>query len=161
MVPMWSRAWRFASVYAYAIVDIALLILWFAASVAVDVWNGRSTGEDNSNNVERSCTGGSSTRCGVSKAAVGFGFIITLSFCITATFAINAVRTFKRTGQTSHSTTIPLQGTMNADAGYAKEAWRTSAEDIESQSVDHNNGGFNHDEHFESGSEQRDLFAAR
>lgn len=149
MVPMWSRAWRLANVYVYAAIDSTLLILWFAASVAVGVWNGRSTGdgEGTGNNNTRSCTGGSTTRCGISKAADGFGVIITLLFCCTVTLAINAVRDSRRTGYLPHSTIIPLQGSMSADTGYDKEAWSTTTRDVESTSARHDHDDHNHDEH--------------
>ncbi|KAI7496846.1 hypothetical protein KC367_g6368 [Hortaea werneckii] len=39
MVPMWSRAWRFANVYAYASLDVLCSILWLAAFSAVATWN--------------------------------------------------------------------------------------------------------------------------
>jgi hypothetical protein len=167
MVPMWSRAWRFANVYAYAMIDITLLFLWFAAAVAVGVWNGRrpDDGDDKGNNNERSCTGGSATRCGISKAADGFGVIIALLFCCTATLAVNAVRDFRRTGYPLHSTIIPLQGTINADTGYVKDAWSPSIQDVESPSTPHSHDNhthdhhkYNDDEHFEKVSEHRNFF---
>jgi hypothetical protein len=146
---MWSRAWRLANVYVYVAIDITLLILWFAASVAVGIWNGRSigNGEGEGKNNEQSCTGGSTTRCGISKAADGFGVIITLLFCCTATLAIKAVRDFRQTGYLPHSTIIPLQGSMNANTGYEKEAWSTTTRDVESPSTHHDHDNHNHDEH--------------
>ena len=83
MVPMWSRAQRFANAYAFLAVDALYTILWFAAFVAVSVWNGHGIVEgakekkipDN----ERNCTTfkyGSESKCNVSKATVGIGAVV-------------------------------------------------------------------------------------
>jgi hypothetical protein len=83
MVPMWSRAQRFASAYAFLAVDALYTILWFAAFIAVAMWNSagiRKGGEDKKISAdERNCATfayGDEAKCNVSKAAVGVGVMV-------------------------------------------------------------------------------------
>ena len=41
MVPMWTRAWRFANIYAYLGLDLLFTLLWFAAAIALGVWESQ------------------------------------------------------------------------------------------------------------------------
>ncbi|CAK4030942.1 hypothetical protein BST61_czeina44g000420 [Lecanosticta acicola] len=118
MVPMWSRAWRFNNVWAIATIDILFAILWFAASIAVAVWNAdgiakgktdsSSDGTDKSTKREDTTTKkdgtcasfgyGSETKCKVSKATVGFGIIVFLLFAVTSYLAVRAIIQYRKTG---------------------------------------------------------------
>lgn len=83
MVPMWSRAKRFASAYAFLAVDVLYTILWFAAFVAVAMWNSHGIIEGAKkakvSDDDRNCTTflyGDEAKCSVSKAAVGMGAMV-------------------------------------------------------------------------------------
>ena len=83
MVPMWSSAQRFAHAYAFLAVDALYTILWFAAFVAVAMWNAQGikagAAEKKIPDNERNCTTfkyGSESKCRVSKAAVGIGAFV-------------------------------------------------------------------------------------
>ena len=83
MVPMWSRAQRFASAYAFLALDILYTILWFAAFVAVAMWNSHGIIEGAKKakipDDDRNCTTflyGDEAKCSVSKAAVGIGAMV-------------------------------------------------------------------------------------
>lgn len=113
---MWSRAWRFNNVYAFVTIDVLYAILWFAASIAVAVWNangiakGKSQSKDDTDtNTKRAdevkkdgtCASfgyGSKSKCEVSKATVGFGIIIFLLFALTSYLSIRALITYRKTG---------------------------------------------------------------
>lgn len=112
-VPMWSRAWRFQNVYAYAAIDILFAILWFAAFIAVAVWRGRGMGggdggddgDDDDGNDDKGDKGGcanfafgSERKCTVAGATIGFGVIIFGLFVGTAVLSGRAVMEYKRTG---------------------------------------------------------------
>ncbi|KAF2170725.1 hypothetical protein M409DRAFT_63806 [Zasmidium cellare ATCC 36951] len=123
MVPLWSRAWRFNNVWAIATVDILFAILWFAASIAVAVWNangiakGKSsdskddsdenTRRDDSTKKDGTCASfgyGSATKCSISKASVGLGIVIMLLFAITSYISIRAIIEYRRTGVAPNAT---------------------------------------------------------
>ena len=83
MVPMWSRAARFANAYAFLAVDALYTVLWFAAFIAVALWNSsgikEGAAEKKIPDDERNCTTfkwGSESKCNVSKASVGVGVVI-------------------------------------------------------------------------------------
>ena len=111
---MWSRAWRLNNVWAFATIDILFSLLWFAAAIAVAVWNaagiakGKTT-TDSSTTTKRADTTtkdgtcnsfgyGSASKCSVSKATVGFAVIIFLMFSVTAVIAVHAIKQYKQTG---------------------------------------------------------------
>lgn len=83
MVPMWSRASRFSNPYAFVSLDALYTILWFAAFIAIAVWNStgikegakdKKLGENDGN-----CTTfkfGPEDKCNLSRATVGFGVVI-------------------------------------------------------------------------------------
>lgn len=83
MVPQWSRAQRFANAYAFLAVDALYTILWFAAIIAVAMWNRHGIIEGAKDakvpDDQRNCTTfkyGSESKCSVSKSAVGVGAAI-------------------------------------------------------------------------------------
>lgn len=83
MVPMWSRAQRFANAFAFLGLDALYTILWFAAFISIAMWNSKGIkegakdkkiGENDGN-----CTTfkfGPETKCKLSRASVGFGIVI-------------------------------------------------------------------------------------
>ncbi|KAI9661568.1 MAG: hypothetical protein M1821_008806 [Bathelium mastoideum] len=80
MVPMWSRAWRFANDYAYAAIDVLFAILWFSAFVAVASWvsAGKSLGSKDQKK-PASCdvfAFGSASKCTTGEADIAFGVLI-------------------------------------------------------------------------------------
>lgn len=105
-VPMWTRAWRFQNVYAYAAIDALFAVFWFAAFIAVAVWRGRGMGgggggdNDNSGG-QGGCANfefGSERKCNVAGGVIGLGVIICVSFIATAVLSGRAVMEYKRTG---------------------------------------------------------------
>ena len=107
MVPMWTRAWRFANVYAYAAIDILYTILWFAAAIAVGVWEagGEKKGSNKRSGKNGGSSGGCSTfaygsaqKCETSKASVGFGVIVFLLFVLTSAISVYGLLKYRKTG---------------------------------------------------------------
>jgi hypothetical protein len=79
MAPMWSRAARFANAYAFFALDAFYTLLWFAAFIAVAVWNSKGIREGNDNKDNGNCTTfkfGPEEKCKLSQATVGFGVVI-------------------------------------------------------------------------------------
>lgn len=103
MVPMWSRARRFANTYAFAALDGASVVLWLSAwaSMASYVSQGKSKGSDDENNEGSGCDNfgyGSANRCNLSTATTILGVIIMLGFVATSLFSFQKVMEFRRTG---------------------------------------------------------------
>lgn len=118
MVPMWSRARRFANVYAFAALDLLSVVLWLSAwaSVASYVSQGMSEGKDNDDNNENNdeqksgCDNfkyGSSGRCQLSTGITILGVFIMLAFMGTSWLSFRALMEYKRTG------IVPNQGLDN------------------------------------------------
>ncbi|KAK4569971.1 hypothetical protein LTR86_002941 [Recurvomyces mirabilis] len=130
MVPMWSRAWRFANVYGYATIDLAFTIFWFAAFVAVAVWN--SSGNQNDPK-QISGTGtcgkfahGSVAKCEVSRASAAFAFITCLLFAASSALSILNVIKHRRSGgiEQSRPRRLPMDET-------AKDIWNTNTDELD------------------------------
>ena len=102
MVPMWSRARRFANVYAFASLDSLSVILWLSAWAAVASYV--SAGKGKGDNKDARATGcdnfkfGSPGRCKLSETIIVFGVIEMLLFITTAFISFRTVMTFKQTG---------------------------------------------------------------
>ncbi|EME82235.1 uncharacterized protein MYCFIDRAFT_43132 [Pseudocercospora fijiensis CIRAD86] len=154
MVPMWSRAWRLNNVYAYAVIDVLFALLWFAASIAVAVWNakgiakGKTTKTDDTDTSKSStkflfaradtttkdgtCNSfayGSASKCSVSKATVGFGIVILLLFAATTYISIQAVRQYRQSGAVP---TMSFRNKKQDALENAEEAkvWSTSTDEL-------------------------------
>jgi hypothetical protein len=136
MVPMWTRAWRFANIYAYLGLDLLFALLWFAATIALGVWQsqgikqGAKDHKDDDNAADESeCetwAWGSVSKCKVTKAAVGFGVVIFLLWCLTSAISVWMMNKYRKTG------IIP--GSKNGGRGAfqpqvddpaSKDAWST------------------------------------
>lgn len=136
MVPMWTRAWRFANIYAYLGLDLLFALLWFAATIALGVWESQGIkqgrkdhAEDKNIDDESDCetfAWGSVSKCKVTKAAVGFGVVIFLLWCLTSAISVWMMNKYRKTG------IIP--GSKNGGRGAfqpqvddpaSKDAWST------------------------------------
>ena len=145
MVPMWTRAYRFANVYAYASLDLAFTILWFAAFIAVAAWNSKGISEgfktssgrvsDNKDSSGGGCASfayGSELKCNVSRASVGFGVIIWLLFAATSAMSIMAVVKYRRTGTMPNGNTkFYSQAGQLATEDPNKDPWNADTDELE------------------------------
>ncbi|KZF19110.1 hypothetical protein L228DRAFT_251198 [Xylona heveae TC161] len=103
MVPMWSRARRFANAYAYAAIDTVFAIFWLSAAIAVATWNssGESEGAKKKKKSDASCATfayGSETTCKLSKVTVGFGVVVFIFFAVTAAISIYGAIYYRKNG---------------------------------------------------------------
>lgn len=154
MVPMWSRAWRFQNVYAYAAIDTVFAILWFAAFIAVAVWRGRGMGggdggdddddddDDDGDDGDGGCASfefGSERKCNVAGATIGFGVIICVLFIATSVLSARAVMEYKRTGNmpNGESTGRPQRvKTKTESHGNEDGVWSSNTNDLEHNDYD-------------------------
>jgi translocation protein SEC72 len=100
---MWSRARRFANIYAFAALDMLGVVLWLSAwaSMASYVSQGKSEGSDDENNEGSGCDNfkyGSAGRCQLSTGVTILGVFIMLAFVATSLFSFRKVMEYKRTG---------------------------------------------------------------
>ncbi|KAK5135915.1 hypothetical protein LTR08_004373 [Meristemomyces frigidus] len=133
MVPMWTRAWRFANSYAYASLDLLFTVLWFAAFIALAVWNraGLKAGELSLG--KRASSGGScanfaygtATTCGVAKAGITFGVLICILFVVTSILSVKAAMEYRRTGVMPGGNTIRPQKTD------VEDAWSVNVDEVD------------------------------
>lgn len=148
MVPMWTRAWRLANVYAYLALDLLFALLWFAATVALGVWqaNGIKQGakdhadDDADADAEGNCATwayGSASKCKVAKAGVGFGVVVFLLWCLTSAISVWMVNKYRKTG------VVP--GAKNGGRGAfqpqpldetGKDAWSTRIDEPDDEDGD-------------------------
>ncbi len=110
MVPMWSRARRFANVYAFACLDALSVILWLSAwaAVASYVSSGKGKGKSTEKSGCDNFKYGSPGRCKLSETIIIFGVFEMLLFAATAFISFRAVMTFKRTGMMPEN--LPVGG---------------------------------------------------
>ncbi|QIW99396.1 hypothetical protein AMS68_004914 [Peltaster fructicola] len=135
MVPMYPRAERFASVYAYATIDTLFAVLWFSAAIAVAAWNtaGLNKGKDDNKDSDGSCNYfgyGDTTKCSVSKAAVGFGILIFFLFASTATISVLFCRQYRQTGVVP-GTKQASSSTIGRADDTSKDVWSSNVEERE------------------------------
>lgn len=161
MVPMWTRAQRFANAYAFLAVDALYTIFWFAAAIAVAMYN-RSGIIDGAKDAklpddQRNCTTfkyGSESKCNISKAAVGIGGTIFVLFAITAGISGYYMAKFRKEG------VLPYEG-VAADPHHlsgesAKDnAWSTEIETANNRDSMDSTG--RHTDH--GGDQQEDEYA--
>ncbi|KAJ4308922.1 hypothetical protein N0V94_009158 [Neodidymelliopsis sp. IMI 364377] len=154
MVPMWSRAKKFASAYAFLAVDLLYTILWFAAFIAVAMWNSQGikdgAKEKKIAEDDRNCTTfayGSESKCNVSKAAVGVGVMVFIFFLITSAISGYYLHKFLREGILPYESSDPNPHYASGDNG-KDNAWST---EIEQQ-----NDSDDDDRHTERGGNQEE-----
>lgn len=143
---MWTRAWRFQNVYAYAAIDMLFAILWFAAFITVAVWRGRGMGggdggDDDDGDDENSDKGGcanfafgSERKCNVAGATVGFGVIVCALFIGTSVASGRAVIEYKRTGAMPNGEPAGRPQRVNTKSeGHGNEdgVWSSNTNDLE------------------------------
>ncbi|KAK6373860.1 hypothetical protein LTS17_007829 [Exophiala oligosperma] len=109
MVPMWSRARRFANVYAFACVDGLAVVLWLSAwaAVASYVSSGKGKGDKKDASGCDNFKYGSPGRCKLSETIIVFGVFEMILFVATAFFSLRTVMTFKRTGMMPDNAQFP------------------------------------------------------
>ena len=140
MVPMWSRAWRFANVYAYAAIDLLFTVLWFAAFVAVAVWQAGGVKKSTDKNQSGKGGGGdcdnfaygSASKCETAKASVGFGVIVWLLFACTSGISIYGLLKYKKTGIMPYSTS-DKHGEAVVVEDPNKDPWSTNTDELDQQ----------------------------
>lgn len=77
MTPMWERTVKFANAFAFAAVDVVYTIFWFAAIIALAVWNNegmKKGAQEKKIDGSGNCTTfayGTEKKCELAKAAVG------------------------------------------------------------------------------------------
>jgi len=136
MVPMWSRAQRFASAYAFLAVDGLYTILWFAAFISVAVWNSKGIREGAEKakipDDQKNCTTflfGDAAKCAVSKAAVGVGVMVFIFFAMTTGVSGYYLHKYLREGKMPYqsSSTNPFYET--GDSSYNPAGATDNAKD--------------------------------
>jgi hypothetical protein len=160
MVPMWTRAWRFANIYAYLALDLLFALLWFAATIALGVWQsqgikqGAQDHKDDADAAKESeCelwAWGNVSKCKVTKAAVGFGVVIFLLWVLTSAISVWMMNKYKKTG------VVP--GSKNGGRGAfqpqvddpaSKDAWSTRIDEPDDNMYGHGRPSQGEDEHDE------------
>ena len=138
MVPMWTRAWRFANVYAYTTLDLLFAVLWFAAFISVSTWEaqgireGVNKGKDNQKE-DGSCSHfayGSEAKCNTSKASVGFGVVIFLTFAVTSAISIHGLLKYRKTGIMPYGTS-GNHGKAEQLEDPNKDAWSSNIDELD------------------------------
>lgn len=119
---MWSRAQRFANVYAFAVVDGLFVVLWLSgwASVASYVVGGKGKGKDKKKSGCDNFKYGSPGRCKLSEATIILGVLIMLLFVATSYISFKAVTYYKRTG------TMPTASGGNDFAKQTQDAFSSN-----------------------------------
>ncbi|KAF2738592.1 hypothetical protein EJ04DRAFT_509475 [Polyplosphaeria fusca] len=105
MVPMWSRASRFANAYAFLALDALYTIFWFAAFVSVAVWNTAGIRDGEKEKKIKDGDGNCSTfapgpedMCTLSRATVGLGAVVFIFFGITTAVSAYYLVKFRKEG---------------------------------------------------------------
>jgi len=135
---MWTRARRFANIYAYLALDILFALLWFSAFIAVAAWEARGVREGSKIAHDKTGNGtcakfayGSKSRCEVSKAAAGVGALLSILWCLSSAVSVYMVIRYKKTGIAPG--TAPVNGrrpsTFPQADDDAKGAWSTKIDE--------------------------------
>lgn len=75
-MPSFEKAKKFGNPYAFAIVDLVLTILWFAAFIAVAAWTNGGIKPDKDKSGCAAFVHGSESKCKISKATIYIGVLI-------------------------------------------------------------------------------------
>ena len=139
MVPIWTRAWRFASVYAYASIDLLFAILWFAAGLSVATWEaaGIRKGSEGTSKKGRygSCSDfayGSEAKCATSKVSIGFGVVIFLTFVATSGISIHGLLRYRKTGVMPYTKSARHSAVEQLDPN--KDVWSSNMDELDPES---------------------------
>nr|OQO00312.1 hypothetical protein B0A51_18006 [Rachicladosporium sp. CCFEE 5018] len=135
MVPIWSRAWRFANVHAYVAIDALFAILWFSALVSMAVWVDGGIREGRGDARTGSCASfgyGSISKCEVGRASIGMGVLLWLLWCATTGISVHHLLQYRRTGS--------MPGRSAPDAMAVTEpsgdVWSSKIEERDEVSID-------------------------
>ena len=162
MTPMWSRAQRFANAYAFVAVDGLYTVLWFAAFIAVAMWNSSGIKEGAQDrkipdSEPKNCTTfkwGSESKCTVSKSSVGIGVVIFILFGLTTAVSGYYLAKFIKEGVLPYEGKAANPHHLTGDGSNAKDnAWSTEIETGHRNSDDEDR----HTEH--GGNQQEDEYA--
>ncbi|KAJ4302610.1 hypothetical protein N0V90_001499 [Kalmusia sp. IMI 367209] len=141
MVPMWSRAARFANAYAFAALDALYTILWFAAFIAVAMWNAKGVREGAKDkklddDAPKNCTVfkyGPEAKCSLSRVTVGFGAVIFVFFVLTTAISAYYANKFRKEGvlpyESAKQNSHHLTGENNKDNAWSTEIEHHDAHD--------------------------------
>ncbi|KAF1813518.1 hypothetical protein P152DRAFT_457881 [Eremomyces bilateralis CBS 781.70] len=160
MTPMWTRAIKFANPYAFVVLDALLMVLWFAAAIAVGTWNTAGIKKGVDDNKEKDdkdkkdskmgCAAfafGEPVACNVSKAAVGFGVVIFLMFILTTAISVQIIIKYRQTGdlQTAMGTQPGNPASQSIEA-QTTDAWSSDTHDLRGDTPGyHRDGSFSDD----------------
>lgn len=75
-VPSFEKTKKFANAYVFAVVDLLLTILWFAAFIAVAAWTNGGIKPDKGKSGCAAFVHGSESKCKISKATIYVGVLI-------------------------------------------------------------------------------------
>ena len=145
MVPMWSRTQRFASAYAFAILDILFFILWFSAwaAVASYVTSGKGKGPNTKESGCDNFSHGSAERCKLSEASICLGVVICLLFAVTSYFSVKGVIYYRKTGTMP---VMPDRGGSNFAAQTKDDFSSQTQDDFETEPMGANAGARREDD---------------
>lgn len=144
---MWTRAWRLANVYAYLGLDLLFALLWFAATIALGVWQSQGIKKGEKDHIDdenaedknecETFAWGSVSKCKVTKAAVGFGVVIFLLWCLTSAISVWMVIKYRKTGVipgSKHGGRGAFQPQVDDPA--SKDAWSTRIDEPDNDDDD-------------------------
>lgn len=144
MVPLWSRARRFANVYAFASLDGLSVVLWLSAwaAVASYVSAGKGKGDKKDASGCDNFKYGSPGRCKLSEAIIVFGVLEMLMFIATTFISFRAVMIFKRTGMMPSTQGGGGDvGNSNEFSAHTQDAFSSQMRTDEELDGDHQHGG--------------------
>lgn len=97
-VPSFEKTKKFANAYVFAVVDLLLTILWFAAFIAVAAWTNGGIKPDKGKSGCAAFVHGSESKCKLSKATIYVGVLIFLLFIVTSVISVYNLIEFRKTG---------------------------------------------------------------
>jgi translocation protein SEC72 len=122
---MWSRARRFANVYAFATIDSLSALLWLSAWAAVASYVSAGKGHGSSTDSKKTgCDNfkfGSPGRCKLSETIIVFGVFEMCLFVATSFISFRAVMTFKRTGMMPENLPDRTSGNNKNDGDFSAQ----------------------------------------
>ncbi|KAF2181695.1 hypothetical protein K469DRAFT_713298 [Zopfia rhizophila CBS 207.26] len=142
MVPMWSRAIRFANAYAFVALDGLYTLLWFAAFIAIAMWNSKGIEEGAKdkkiNENDGNCTTfkfGPEEKCKLSRATFGFAVVIWIFFVITTAISSYYLIKYRKDGVLPYESSAPNLHHVSGET--AKDnAWSTEIDHPDSDEED-------------------------
>ncbi|KAF2199285.1 hypothetical protein GQ43DRAFT_433537 [Delitschia confertaspora ATCC 74209] len=144
MVPMWSRAVRFANAYAFIAVDALYTIFWFSAFIAIALWNSegikQGAKDKKLDEHDGNCTTfkyGPETKCKLSRATFGFGVVIWIFFALTTAISSYYLYKFRQTGHMPYESKTPDPYLVSGDPSYSATTKQNNPDDPWSAELGH------------------------